>query len=79
MQADGFDVFRWRDEAGTDYQRHSHAHDQLLWVLAGEMIFGAEGNEFYVRAGDRIVLPKGAMHVARSGKGGVTYLIGERR
>ena len=79
LQGEGYDVFRWRDESGTDYQRHSHDHDEVLWVVDGEMVFGAEGSEFYLRAGDRLILPKGMVHTARAGRAGVTYLIGERR
>jgi quercetin dioxygenase-like cupin family protein len=75
---DGFDVFRWRDEAGTSYQPHSHDHDESLWVIEGEMTFGAGGREFRLGAGDRLMLPKGTIHTAHAGASGVTYLIGER-
>jgi len=75
---EGFDVFRWRDEAGTDYQPHSHDHDESLWVIDGEMSFGAGGRDFRLRAGDRLMLPKGTVHTAHAGATGVTYLIGER-
>jgi len=75
---EGFDVFRWRDEAGTDYQPHSHDHDESLWVIEGEMTFGAAGREFHLRPGDRLMLPKGTIHTAHAGAAGVTYLIGER-
>ncbi len=79
LQEEGYDVFRWRDEAGMDYQLHSHDSDQCLWVMSGEMVFGAEGSEFALRRGDRLVLPRGTKHSARSGRDGVTYLIAERR
>jgi len=75
---DGFEVFRWRDEVGTEYQPHSHDHDESLWVVEGELTFGAGGREFHLRAGDRLMLPKGTIHTARAGADGVTYLIGER-
>ncbi len=75
---EGFDVFRWRDEAGTDYQPHSHDHDESLWVIEGEMTFGAGGRELRLRTGDRLMLPKGTIHTAHAGASGVTYLIGER-
>lgn len=78
LTAEGFEVFRWRDTAGTDYQPHSHDHDESLWVVEGEMTFGAAGREFHLRAGDRLMLPKGTIHTAHAGVGGVTYLIGER-
>src|SRR5512143_1518619 len=75
---EGFEVFRWHDVAATDYQPHSHDHDESLWVIDGEMTFGAGGREFHLRAGDRLMLPKGTIHTARAGAHGVTYLIGER-
>jgi quercetin dioxygenase-like cupin family protein len=75
---EGFEVFHWRDEAGANYEPHSHAHDESLWVLEGELLFGAGGREFRVRPGERLMLPKGTVHTARAGADGVTYLIGER-
>jgi len=79
LQEEGFDVFRWRDESGTEYQPHSHDHDESLWVIEGEMVFGAEGSSFSLRSGDRLILPRGTVHTARAGSQGVTYLIGEKR
>ncbi|MFQ5666566.1 MAG: cupin domain-containing protein [Candidatus Binatia bacterium] len=78
LAEEGFDVFRWRDESGANYQPHSHDHDEILWVIEGEMTFGAGGTEFRLRPGDRLLLPKGTVHTARAGADGVTYLIGER-
>ena len=75
---EGFDVFRWHDTAGADYQPHSHDHDESLWVITGEMHFSAGGRDFRLRTGDRLLLPKGTVHTARAGAAGVTYLIGER-
>jgi quercetin dioxygenase-like cupin family protein len=75
---EGFDVCRWRDEAGADYPPHSHDHDESLWIVEGEMVFSAAGRELRLRAGDRLMLPKGTVHTARAGGDGVTYLIGER-
>jgi len=78
LEDEGFTVFHWRDEAGADYQPHSHAHDESLWVIDGELTFGAGGREFRLRRGDRLMLPRGTVHTARAGAEGVTYLIGER-
>ncbi|GIW41352.1 MAG: hypothetical protein KatS3mg076_1929 [Candidatus Binatia bacterium] len=78
LEEEGFDVFRWRDEGGTYYAPHSHDHDESLWIVEGEMTFGANGREFHLRPGDRLMLPKGTIHTAQAGKDGVTYLIGER-
>jgi quercetin dioxygenase-like cupin family protein len=78
LEQEGFDVFHWRDEAGADYQPHSHDHDETLWVIDGQLTFGAVGREFRLGPGDRLMLPKGTVHTARAGRDGVTYLIGER-
>lgn len=77
LEDEGFDVFRWRDEAGADYQPHSHDHDESLWVVDGEIVFGAGGREYRLKPGDRLMLPRGTVHTARAGGIGVTYLIGE--
>jgi len=79
LEEEGFDVFRWRDEAGADYQPHSHDHDESLWVLDGEIVFGTSGRELRLKAGDRLLLPRGTVHTARAGAAGATYLIGELR
>jgi quercetin dioxygenase-like cupin family protein len=78
LEREGFSVWSWTDPPGADYQPHSHDHDESLWVVAGEIVFGANGKEFRLEAGDRLMLPKGTVHTARAGSAGATYLIGER-
>jgi quercetin dioxygenase-like cupin family protein len=78
LEAEGFSVWSWTDPPGADYQPHSHDHDESLWIVAGEIVFGAHGDEFRLLAGDRLMLPKGTVHTARAGSAGATYLIGER-
>ena len=75
---EGFEVFRWRDEAGADYAPHAHAHDESLWVVEGALHFGAGGHDLVLQPGDRLMLPRGTIHTARAGAAGATYLIGER-
>jgi quercetin dioxygenase-like cupin family protein len=78
LEAEGFDAFVWCDAAGADYQPHAHDHDESLWVIEGEIVFGAEGGEFRLGAGDRLMLPKGTVHTARAGRHGSRYLIGQK-
>lgn len=78
LEAEGFQVFRWTDTAGTDYPPHSHEHDESLWVIDGEIVFGAGGRELRLKRGDRLMLPKGTIHTARAGASGAKYLIGEK-
>jgi quercetin dioxygenase-like cupin family protein len=78
LEADGFEVFTWEDAAGADYRPHAHDHDESLWVIEGEMTFGAEGKELRLGSGDRLMLPRGMVHTARAGREGARYLIGQR-
>jgi quercetin dioxygenase-like cupin family protein len=78
LEADGFESFVWRDAPGSDYQSHSHDHDESLWVIEGEIVFGAGGADYRLGPGDRLMLPKGTVHTARTARG-ATYLIGQRR
>jgi quercetin dioxygenase-like cupin family protein len=79
LAAEGFDAFAWRDPAGADYAPHSHDHDESLWVITGEITFGAGGRDYRLGPGDRLMLPAGTVHTARAGREGAYYLIGERR
>src|SRR5262245_47657898 len=79
LEAEGFHVWSWTDSAGADYEPHTHEQDESLWILAGEITFGAEGRELRLRAGDRLMLPAGTIHTAHAGADGATYLVGERR
>ena len=78
LESEGFSVFRWRDDAGADYQPHAHDHDESLWVIDGEIVFGAGGAEYRLGPGDRLMLPKDTVHTAHT-RAGATYLIGQRR
>ena len=79
LEADGFETFSWRDPPEADYTAHSHDHDESLWVVEGEITFGAAGAEYRLGPGDRLMLPAGTVHTAHAGTRGALYLIGERR
>jgi quercetin dioxygenase-like cupin family protein len=78
LETEGFEVFRWRDDAGADYQPHAHAHDESLWVIQGEITFGVGAERYTLRPGDRLMLPKGTVHTAFTGAEGCLYFIGQR-
>ena len=44
--------------------RHSHPHDQMVYVVSGRLRFGCGGDEFEVGAGDSFVLRGGIPHQA---------------
>lgn len=56
-----------RMAAGWVGARHSHPHDQLVYVLQGRLMFqGGAGDEFEVSAGDSFVVRGGVEHQARA-------------
>ena len=44
--------------------RHSHPHDQAVYVVSGHLRFSCGEDEFEVRAGDSFVLQGGVEHQA---------------
>jgi quercetin dioxygenase-like cupin family protein len=78
LERDGFSPFLWSDSPRAHYSPHSHDHDESIWVVEGEIVFGAEGRTLRLGPGDRLMLPKGTMHTADAGTAGATYWIGER-
>jgi len=78
LEAEGFEAFAWRDAAGADYRPHAHDHDESLWVVDGEIVFGIDGRDYRLGPGDRLMLPRGTVHTARAGGRGAHYLIGQR-
>jgi len=79
LEAEGFDVVLWHDEPGAGYHPHSHDHDEVLWVVFGEMTFHVDGRDYLLHTGDRFMLPAATVHTARSGSRGATYLIAQKK
>lgn len=78
LERDGFSVWQWTDPPGSTYTPHHHDHDESIVCVAGEITFGADGQQLTLSPGDRLMLPKGTTHTAEAGASGATYLIGER-
>ena len=57
---------------------HTHDHDESIWLVAGEIRFGAAGRELVLTPGDRLMLPAGTRHTADAGPDGATYLVGQK-
>lgn len=77
MEAEGYHVREWRDEAGTTYGPHSHAEDQSHWIVEGVLNLRVGWEDYSLRAGDRDFLPANTEHSASVPKDEpVVYLIG---
>lgn len=57
-------LVRHRMEKGWSGARHSHPHEQLVYVLRGHLRFTGGGKTFEARAGDSFVVPGGVEHQA---------------
>jgi mannose-6-phosphate isomerase-like protein (cupin superfamily) len=79
LEADGFEVTRWRDPADRTYDAHHHCDDERLQVVRGRIVLLVEGREFPLGPGDCLELPRGTVHSARTGPDGAIYLIARRR
>jgi quercetin dioxygenase-like cupin family protein len=53
-----------RMENGWAGARHSHPHDQLVYIIEGHLRFSCGGQEFEARGGDSFILKGGIEHQA---------------
>ena len=57
-------------EPGAVAPIHRHAHEQIGFVIEGEMEFDIDGRRLVVRVGDGYVIPPDVPHGARAGAAG---------
>ncbi|NPA54037.1 MAG: cupin domain-containing protein [Aquificae bacterium] len=72
-----FNIFPWCDEAGSFYDWHIHPYEEVRWIYKGEVIMGTEEGEILLKAGDRLNLPAGTKHWAKT-ENGVCYICGSK-
>jgi unsaturated pyranuronate lyase len=51
-------------EKGWQGARHSHPHDQLVYIIRGRLRFTGDSSTFEVATGDSFVVPGGIEHQA---------------
>jgi quercetin dioxygenase-like cupin family protein len=57
-------LVRHRMEKGWNGARHSHPHEQLVYIIRGHIRFNGGDRTFDARAGDSFVVPGGIEHQA---------------
>lgn len=72
-----FNIFSWCDSPGSFYDWHTHPYEEVRWVYEGEVVMGTEYGEVILKPGDRLDLPAGTKHWAKS-KNGVCYICGSK-
>lgn len=64
--ARGFGCDLWTDPPGQCWEDFTHATDELVTVLEGDMEFEVEGEVHHPRPGEELLIPAGAVHSARN-------------
>jgi len=73
---EGLSPYAWSNGPGDEYSAHAHPYHKVLYVVRGSITWSLPelGQEVETFPGDRIDLPRGTLHSARVGPGGVTCL-----
>jgi quercetin dioxygenase-like cupin family protein len=62
--SDGLMLVRHEMQKGWVGAKHSHPHEQLVYVISGHIRFTGGGRTFDARTGDSFVVPGGVEHQA---------------
>ncbi len=77
LMKEGFkEVYIHQDEPHKFYPEHSHGKTTLI-VLEGSMWVTMNRNKFLLTPGKRLDIPANAVHEAKCGMEGCTYIVGE--
>lgn len=70
----------WIDPPGQCWEDFTHATDELVMVLEGEMEFEIAGEVRHLEIGEELLIPAGAIHSARNiGNSTARWLYGYKR
>jgi len=76
----GFSCDLWTDAPGRQWENFTHATDEVVIVLEGEMEFEVERQVYHPAIGEELLIPAGAIHSARNiGNSTARWLYGYRR
>lgn len=62
LEAEGLEPFEERFEPQLKVKEHRHPFCEVRMVISGELLFSVAGNQFLLRAGDRIEIPANTRH-----------------
>ena len=65
-EARGFSCDLWTDPPGQRWEDFTHATDEVVIVLKGDMEFEVEGEVHRPEPGEELLIPAGAVHSARN-------------
>lgn len=76
MADEGLSPYSWSNGPHDTYAAHSHSYNKVIYVVQGSITFGLPelGQQWNLKAGDRLDLPAGVVHDAVVGAQGVVCL-----
>jgi quercetin dioxygenase-like cupin family protein len=80
LRGEAASCYSWSNGPTDRYAAHSHQYEKVLYCVEGSITFVLEqdGQRLELKAGERMVLPAGAVHSAIVGPGGCTCIEGRR-
>lgn len=66
VHAESMTVVHWTIDAGCDIPEHSHPHEQIINMMAGEFLLTLDGVPVTLKPGDVLVIPGNVPHSGRS-------------
>lgn len=73
-QTGSYEIFLQVGREGSGPPPHHHPWDEAFYVLRGEVLFGANGEESTVHPGTLVHIPGGTTHWFKMGAGGAEML-----
>jgi quercetin dioxygenase-like cupin family protein len=76
----GFSCDMWTDPSGQTWEDYTHAVDELVMVLEGDVEFEINGTVMRPAVGEEIMIPAGVSHSVRNrGGSGSRWLYGYQK
>lgn len=62
LLSEGLDTMRETFPAQKKISEHRHPFTEVRYIISGELLFNISGNQFLLRAGDRVEIPANTKH-----------------
>lgn len=62
LESEGLEPYEENFEAQLKVKEHRHPFCEVRMVVSGELLFSVSGNQFLLRAGDKIEIPANTKH-----------------
>lgn len=62
LKNEGLEPFEEQYDSQIRVKEHKHPFTEVRVVVSGELLFSIQGNQFLLRAGDRVEIPSNTRH-----------------